>query len=238
MTKAQEKAAEVARRKWEAYRAKVGRLTGQLVYNRLDEASIRIAFDDGILTPEDFAVEVAAKEPVGKVVYPLKAKAVARATVEAQAVIDRIRADLEAVGWDINAIAPYPHRAAYGSYTYEQARSKNRLYSSVTKEPKYTGSMRTDVPKIVEMCPKLMERFIATAEREAAQQYDAFVCKLVAKVGDVIEAALSGDHVWEYSYLTVVTAAGEAQKWKTQQIVNVSKLGLLFNQWPTRLVKK
>lgn len=234
MTKVQQKAAEVAQKKWEAYRAKVGRLTGQLVYSRLDETRIRDAFAV-CMTAEDFAAEVAAMEPVGKVVWPLKAAAVARAAVEAQKVVDRVREELEAAGWDRNAVAPYPSRMAYGSFNYEIARSKYQLFSSLTREPKYTGSMNG--PKIVEMCDEYVAKFIAGAERDAAEQYDAFTCKLVAKVGDVTEATLEGDHIWGFSLLTVTTVAGEKQVWKTQQIVNVSKLGKLFNQWPTRKMK-
>ncbi len=64
-----------------------------------------------------------------------------------------------------------------------------------------------------------------------------FICKLVAKVGEVTEASIAGNHIWGESYLTVTTIAGAKQTWKTQQIVNVSVLGNYFNQWPTRLMK-
>jgi hypothetical protein len=36
----------------------------------------------------------------------------------------------------------------------------------------------------------------------------------------------------------VTTQEGEDQVWRTQMIVNVSVLGKLFNQWPTRQVGK
>jgi hypothetical protein len=35
-----------------------------------------------------------------------------------------------------------------------------------------------------------------------------------------------------------VTKGGTVERWKTQQIVNVSRLGKLFNQWPTRQLQR
>lgn len=43
--------------------------------------------------------------------------------------------------------------------------------------------------------------------------------------------------VWFQSELDVVTVAGERQTWRTKMIFNVSCLGKVFNQWPTRQVK-
>lgn len=41
---------------------------------------------------------------------------------------------------------------------------------------------------------------------------------------------------WSDSFVNVTTANGK-QVWKTRMIINVSCLGTLFNQWPTRLMK-
>jgi hypothetical protein len=68
-------------------------------------------------------------------------------------------------------------------------------------------------------------------------QYTAFIQKLEGKVGAHTAAALDGSHVWGFSILTVTKADGTVEKWKTEQIINVSVLGKVFNQWPSRKVK-
>ncbi len=82
-----------------------------------------------------------------------------------------------------------------------------------------------------------IDRFISNSEQDAALQYDAFICKMVAKVGDVTDATLQGDHVWSHSILTVTLPDGSQQRWKTQQIVNYSVYGTPYLQWPSRIVK-
>jgi hypothetical protein len=72
--------------------------------------------------------------------------------------------------------------------------------------------------------------------RDAGLQFDAFVYKLNEKINDVtLSAELSGDP-WNYSTLVVETKNKGRQVWTTKIIVNVSKYGKLFNQWPTRKV--
>ena len=43
--------------------------------------------------------------------------------------------------------------------------------------------------------------------------------------------------MWGYSVLTVTKEDGSVERWKTQQIMNISVLGLLFAQWPSRKMK-
>lgn len=72
----------------------------------------------------------------------------------------------------------------------------------------------------------------------AQQQFRAYADKLEYKVGAVTEARLQViASVWGSSYLYVTTAAGNAECWHTQTIVNRSKLDKLFYQWPTRKLK-
>jgi hypothetical protein len=92
-------------------------------------------------------------------------------------------------------------------------------------------------PEFADMSAEKGEKFVQEARENAAFQYEAYVAKLNKKIGPAKSASLTGNHVWGYSFLTVVTESGETQIWKTQMIVNVSKLGKLFNQFPTRKVK-
>lgn len=80
------------------------------------------------------------------------------------------------------------------------------------------------------------KKFVEEARKNAAEQYDLFVEKLNQKIGVAITARLEGNHVWSYSFLYVTTPTGD-QCWKTQQIINQSKYGKLFNQFPSRKVK-
>ena len=82
-----------------------------------------------------------------------------------------------------------------------------------------------------------IDRFVAARKEQAAAEYDAFIAKLVKKIGPVVTAELDGNHVWSHSILTVVLKSGEQQRWKTQQITNISKYGKHFNQWPSRKMK-
>lgn len=234
MTKKAEKAAAVLEGKKAAFVKRVRILTGH-VFARLSVPAMRAAFDAG-MTADDYAVSIAAKEPVGLVIHPLKVEAVARARTEAQAVIDRVRLDLEANGMDRDAAAPYPPHTMHHGYQRDLIVSKHNLYTMLTSA-NWEENRNAD-KKIVKMEPEYIARYIETAERDAARDYDAFICKMVAKVGEVTDASISGSHVWGHSILTVTTkVGGTVQQWKTQQIVNCSKLGNLFNQWPTRLMK-
>jgi uncharacterized protein YfeS len=77
------------------------------------------------------------------------------------------------------------------------------------------------------------------AEEITNHDFDSYATKLAKKIDlHIISARLEGQ-LWSYSYLTVtvdVNGEEENQVWKTQMILNVSCLGKLFNQWPTRKV--
>lgn len=254
MTKAQQRAAEIENNKRIAYAAKVRRLCGQLVGERLHTDPIMAAYD-AKKTPEAYAAEVAAREPVGKAVFPLKAVAVQAAGDKARKVIDRVRAELEAAGWDMKVAAP-DVRGSSWDHAVKAAQAKRSLFGHMTQEDQEkisawhaaapadaearTAYFRAGRPDWRAMSQRGMDHFVARAETMAADEYDAFICKLVGKVGDVVSAELTGDHVWSHSILTVTKKDGAetfGERWKTQQIWNISVLGNEFPQWPTRLMK-
>jgi len=176
--------------------------------------------------------------PIEKAVLPLKKDAIARAKETAEQMIERIRSDLDEAGGDINKAAPYPKSSDYGM-VYAAKRSRYNDFHAVTKtHPDHRPSYRFDEPKFVVIDEEKVVRFIEQYMEWAAADYDAFVVKLVKKIGEVKKAKLHGNHVWGYSTLVVTKPDGEVQAWKTQQIVNRSKLGKPFNQWPTRRMKK
>lgn len=76
--------------------------------------------------------------------------------------------------------------------------------------------------------------YLKVVEQQANDDVDAFIAKMVTYIGEVETAELTGQ-LWAYSNLTV-TKDGEKQVHRTRCIINVSKYGKLFNQWPTRRI--
>ena len=174
---------------------------------------------------------------IAEAVAPLKDVAVAQAANYAVRLIETVRANLAAANWNVEAVAPYPS-SRLGRADYRQGVSKYQFYRSLVDYRSDRGYHHDGDPVFVDMSPSKAERFIEEAKRDAAAQYEEYVAKLIRKVGEVTEAKLRGTALWFQSELDVVTVAGERQTWRTKMIVNVSVLGKVFNQWPTRQVNR
>jgi hypothetical protein len=179
--------------------------------------------------------------PIEAAVAPLKDQAIARAEQDASAIVARRLKALEEAGWDLDVAAPYPNSRKHGDREYktmlryrESLESVSRTYIDPEASPYHYR--RRGEPLIVEADLAKIDRFIELSKKMAADQYILFVMKLCKKIGDCDSAALEGSHVWGHSILTVAKG-DKIERWKTQQIVNCSVHGLLFNQWPTRKVK-
>lgn len=173
--------------------------------------------------------------PVVRVVQPLIEDAKKRAREEAQKIVEKVTKELAEAGNDVQKCAPYPSSWNASRDAYAAGLRKYKMFSALTKWRESSYSPRE--PHWADVDAERVAKYIKDAEEAAALQYNQFIAKLVRKVGIVKKAKLEGNHIWGYSFLTVTTEAGEQVIWKTCQIVNVSKLGLLFNQWPTRKVK-
>jgi hypothetical protein len=151
--------------------------------------------------------------------------------------IAKVLEALAEAGWDAEKAAPYPRSTKMGQLEYIAKRQKYQLFRNFTANDDKKNSYRhMGDPEFRIQSDRLEERFIKNAREDAAAQYDMFVAKLVKKIGHCDTATLTGNHVWGWSFLTV-TKGSDKEVWKTQQIVNQSKLGKLFNQWPSRKVK-
>jgi len=176
------------------------------------------------------------KNPIEVAVAHLRDSAIERANIEAHEIIAKVLAQFEAHDWNLDIVAPRPNAKIHGRTEYRTILAKHDFYNSLAT---YTQpSLRHGEPNIRKACPKMEDRFITAAKENAASQYDAFVAKLISKIGQPAQAALQGNHVWDKSFLLIEMADGDKQIWKTQMIINVSKLGKLFNQFPTRQVKR
>lgn len=229
MTKKSEHEARVLRSKRDAYLKKVRTLVGY-VGPRVSSSDAIAKMDAGV-TAEKFAADLAALEPVGRAVFPLKLEAVQAANDWAQKRVAAMTAKLEENGWDLGRTAPSPR---FDDADYRWKQMTRSEYHHITRS--VHDVRRHGEPEIVRIDAEGVARFVADAERDAADMYDAFACKLVAKVGPCDDAQLSGSHVWSHSILTV-RKGSTVERWKTQQITNVSVLGKYFPQWPTRIVK-
>jgi len=175
--------------------------------------------------------------PIALAVEPLRQLAIERAEEAAHKMIERATAELEAAGNDLKVVAPYPS-SNLSTAEYRKQLAKYQFFVSITtsRDP-IAASMTRYSTNLIDISPELVERFIQRSRENASFEYEAFVTKLVAKVGEVKTAKLEGDSVWQYSYLTVTKQDGSKECWKTQMILNQSIYGKLFNQFPTRKMK-
>lgn len=118
--------------------------------------------------------------PIAAAVAPLKADAVAWAEKAANDTVERVRTELEAVGWDLNVAAPYP-KSTLGRNYYKVALAKRERFERLTRS--LAAVRRPDEPRLVAMADDLIARFVEMSKEATAAQYDAFVAKLEAKVG-------------------------------------------------------
>lgn len=183
------------------------------------------------------AKEKDTMNPIEQAIAPLKNEAIARGEKDAREYIEQIRADLEAHGWDLDKAAPMPKAWGASREAYRKAMRKRDLYRTLVRSTDNNCTRRPNDPYIVRIAEPLEARFIENARTLAGQQYETFVAKMIAKIGPCKSATLTGSHIWGFSILHIETHNGHQEKWKTQQIVNKSKLGTLFNQWPSRLIK-
>lgn len=171
--------------------------------------------------------------PIAAAIEPLRALSVNNAECKARSIIADAHKELAAGGYDLKVVAPRPSRKLMATEEYEQMTAKRVLFASLTDR---ASSSDADSEVCVQS-DSAEARFIEQAKASASFEFDKYVIKMVEKVGDVTSAELDSrfsNNLWSYSILNVVTVGGEQQQWKTQQIVNVSKLGKMFNQWPTR----
>ena len=79
-------------------------------------------------------------------------------------------------------------------------------------------------------------RLIDNAVKEAELNYLDYITKLENKIGVTVKTATLVGNLWSGSILTVATTEG-TQRWNTKIIINQSKYGKLFNQFPSRKLK-
>lgn len=176
------------------------------------------------------------QSPIRIAVEPQRQDAIEAARQAAQKTVDWVKAEVEANGWDMQRAAPYPRGISAHNKDYIPARDRHQFFWRFVKSVP-GGGFRVSSPQPVEWRQDRADQYVEDAAKAADAAYESFVLKLENKIGEVTSASLDGNHVWSHSILTVEKADGTVENWKTQGIINVSKLGKLFNQFPTRKLK-
>lgn len=168
---------------------------------------------------------------IATAVAPIKTASINAAVEAMQKMVNEVLAQLEADGWDANVSYKYPSSLTCNRKTFLQGQAMYRFVRSITETVSIRGPRE---PHIVKASETNVARVLELAAQEAADQYDAYVAKLVAKVGECESATLGYNNgVWFDSDLIVVKPTGK-EVWNTKCIVNRSCLGKVFNQFPTR----
>lgn len=172
--------------------------------------------------------------PIAAAVEPRREAAIDRALESAREYVRHVEARLIECGMDIDVAYPSPDCRTHDRREYIAAeRRRNAVWSLVRSVN--GGSRRFSDPNPVVLDAEKISLYFDLVYRDAAAQFDAYVAKLEGKVGNAEEAAIDNAPLWNGSVLTV-RVAGEVQQWKTKMILNVSCLGTLFNQFPTRRI--
>ena len=173
---------------------------------------------------------------IANAVAPLKQKSVDSAVEFAKDQVERMLKKLEEANWDVQIVCPRLRTGYYNREQYMRHQATSNFISTITKWT--TVSRRINEPEIVVKDEEGIARYLEQTAKDAGADFEAFVHKLNAKVGEVVSAELGSDNVWYDSYLIVIKPEGEKQVWNTQIITNYSKYGKAFNQFPTRQVKR
>ena len=173
---------------------------------------------------------------IAQAVEPRRTASIERARAAAAKSIEAAYADLESNGWDLDKAAPGPN-GRMSRVDYKMAQAKHNFYATITiANPNAPRRIRMTDPRPVIASDERISIVLARVEREASEQFDAYIGKLTGKIGETTAASINNSPLWNGSVLTVTKPDGTTEQWKTKMIINVSSLGKLFNQWPTRRV--
>ncbi len=175
--------------------------------------------------------------PIAEAVKPMRDPAVAAAEAAVLAKVESLAARLAAADWNLDAVAP---RGKLWTANYQAAQRLRDFVTALfeTDQARSGVTRRPGDPVFVKRSEERVARTVEMAREQAAAQFDAYVAKLEHKVGDVLEAVVCDrGSLWEHSTLRVTKADGSVEFWRTQRILNFSRHGLPYHQWPTRKVK-
>ncbi len=139
-------------------------------------------------------------------------------------------------GLDLNKVHPYPNYNL-PKKVFAQAKADYSWSRAVTESlPSMKNDMRPSSPYYAQVKASAFE----TARKEAISAADAsingYIHKLAGKIGPGDYSIKYLGNLWGGSDVHVLEGDQVVQTWHTKCILNVSCLGTVFNQWPTRRV--
>ncbi|CAM6053384.1 unnamed protein product [Sphagnum tenellum] len=137
--------------------------------------------------------------PVAAAVLPLKEAAIERAEQESKAWVARAYADLEAVGWNLDKIVPYPRSS---DPAFKSKLIRRSMYDAVTTWTQPTR--RPGEPNIVRADERKAAQFVQISKEDASAHYDSFVAKLEDKIGEIVNEMKSEQPIIPESYADLV----------------------------------
>lgn len=170
--------------------------------------------------------------PIAQAVAALKTPAVEHAAAATERRLVALATDL--LGQDLAVVAPFP-RSTMSRIAYKEGQARYALARRIMRVERASTRHGSPEPAVAINAAGIAA-LVQEASELTAAAFDAYVAKLEGKVGECDTATVEG-MLWSGSVLTV-TKGEKVERWSTQQIVNVSVLGKVFNQWPTRLLKK
>lgn len=175
-----------------------------------------------------------APNPIELALKPLEDEAVRQTRERVDEKIKSAVKEVEASNGKLNEFVKYPS-GWDADYRHKVARYKffHSIFTPADRERRYI----IDIDTKYVLDPKGVERLHKEAEEKSRFQYRAYLAKMNAKIGEVISADLKGTSLWNESFLTVVKSDNVTEIWKTRLVLNQSKYGLPFFQFPTRKVK-
>jgi hypothetical protein len=179
-------------------------------------------------------VAASANSPITQLIAPIRAKAMDMAEARMVEQVKLAKSKFEEHGWDLLKIAPDPH-GRMSRKQYSLAQAKQNFYSGFVE---FKSNAFSKNERLCVWDDARVERVIAQTRELAGFEFDAYVIKLNEKVGAHTAAVLVDTNgLWNDSTIDVTLASGKVERWNTKTIINVSVLGKMFNQFPTRLVK-
>jgi hypothetical protein len=141
---------------------------------------------------------------------------------------DSYMKELEKNDWSLDKIAPLPEKSKRYTEEGKTVMNRRQWYIGLTDGGGNVIRHESQAKRL---------QMIEEAKQGAEADYMAWVIKMTDKIGKTVQSAKMTGSPWDHSMIDVVTEDGEEQRWKTQMIINVSKYGKPFNQFPTTQVK-
>jgi hypothetical protein len=156
----------------------------------------------------------------------------------------KLESDLKSANWDFNKARPFP-KGNEGREAYIKMQGAHQDGVRWVEFRNNSSSRQGERLVMMKGTPDERAALIDDkASQLADDSYQSFTLKLADKIAEAAQGQevksvthAHGGDVWGWSMLKAGLADGREVGLETKQIINVSSLGKLFNQWPTRIAK-